>query len=423
MTVLVLAVTIALVVSFVCSLSEAVLLSVTRVQIEALESKRVAGMMRRFKDEIDTPISAIVVLNTFANTIGGAVSGAKYMDLFGERTLLAFSITFTVTILLLSEILPKTLGVLYAGALAVPVAYYVRGLIVVLRPVLFLTRGVSGLLRRGRAQPVTSVDEIRLLASMARTEGVLTERTAEMIEGATALRELTAYDVMVPRNGVVAFSGERTLEQNLALARQSGHSRFPFTPDGDLDKVEGVVLIKDVLFRQREEQDALDWKALLDPLLVVPSSMPLERLLRTFQEERRHLALVVDEYGGTQGLVTMEDVLEEIVGEIEDESDRVDPHIVRRPDESLVCRGWAETRKVFELLGLEEGDENEMVTIGGFVAELVGRVPRVGDEVDHQGYRFTVLRASARRAERIEVRKVPPGVSLRPPPERPSREG
>ena len=118
------------------------------------------------------------------------------------------------------------------------------------------------------------------------------------------------------------------------------------------------------------------------------------------------MAIVLDEYGGTQGLVTLEDVLEEIVGEIEDESDRVDPSIQRRSADLLTCRGLSETRKVFELLGIEE--ETEMVTMAGFVADLVGRVPRTGDSVAWHGFRFNVLRASARRAERIEVKRLEP---------------
>jgi CBS domain containing-hemolysin-like protein len=134
--------------------------------------------------------------------------------------------------------------------------------------------------------------------------------------------------------------------------------------------------------------------------------MPLERLLQTFREERRHLALVVDEYGGTQGLVTLEDVLEEIVGEIEDESDRVNPFITKRADGSLLCRGWAETRKVFEALDVE--DDTEAVSIGGFVAERVGRMPRVGDVVRHGTLEIRVLQASARRAEAVQVRRTEP---------------
>jgi putative hemolysin len=399
------AVALALVVSFLCSISEAVLLSVGHAQIEALGKSRAGNIMREFKREIDVPIAAILILNTFANTIGAAVAGATYGRVFDPSTLWIFSVVFTLAILFFSEIIPKTLGVTHSGRLAAPVALWVRATITFLRPLLFVTRAVSGLMRRGQPPPITSIDEIRLLASAGRSEGAVGSRVAEMIEGAAALRELTAYDVMVPRAGIAYLSGSRSLEENLMVIRRSGHSRFPFTPDGELDKVEGVVLAKELLFRLRETEDASDYRSLLSPLLVVPASVPLERLLRTFQEQRRHLAIVVDEYGGTQGIVTLEDVLEEIVGEIEDESDRVDPNIIRRPDDSLVVRGWAETRKVFELLGIDDEDV-EMVTIGGFFAELVGRVPRADDAVEWKGHRFTVLRATARRAERIEVRRV-----------------
>ena len=226
-----------------------------------------------------------------------------------------------------------------------------------------------------------------------------------MIEGVATLRELSAWDVMVPRARVVYLSGQRTLEENLEVVRRTGHSRFPYTKTGDLDAVEGIVLVKDLMFALHEASDAVDLATLATKPLVVPSSTRLDRLLRMFQLERRHLAVVVDEYGGTEGIVTLEDVLEEIVGEIEDESDRVDPLVTKRPDGSLICRGWAETRRVLGELGMDE--EVEAVTVGGFVAELVGRVPRVGDQIDWRGLRFVVTQASPRRAERIEIRRVP----------------
>jgi len=118
------------------------------------------------------------------------------------------------------------------------------------------------------------------------------------------------------------------------------------------------------------------------------------------------MGVVVDEYGGTQGIITLEDVLEELVGDIEDESDRINPSIVRRPDGTLLCRGWAETRRVFELLGIDE--EPEAVSLGGFIANLVERVPRQGDRVEFAGYEFRVVQASARRAERVEIRRALP---------------
>jgi CBS domain containing-hemolysin-like protein len=410
MLILVLTVLGSLTISFLCSIAEAVVLSVQHAQIEALGKSRAAEILREFKREIDMPIAAIVSFHTVAHTIGASVCGAMYVRAMGESSLWVFSLTFTVAVLLFSEIIPKTIGVTYVAQLAAPVAYGVTALTVVLRPVLWVTSMVAKLLRGDHENPVTSLEEIRLLVALGRTEGALAGRVADMIEGATALRELTAYEVMVPRSQVVFLSGERTVQENLDMIRRSQHSRFPYTPDADLDHAKGVILIKDLLFREGALANGadLDFEALQTPLLVVPASAPLEKVLRTFQEERRHIAIVVDEYGGTQGLITLEDVLEEIVGEIEDESDRVDQRIFRRADGVFVCRASAETRKLFEILNIDESVE--LVTVGGFVADLVGRVPRTGDVVEFHGFQFLVARASARRAERIEVRRmaVPP---------------
>jgi CBS domain containing-hemolysin-like protein len=396
-----------LVVSFCCSVAESVILTISHAQIQALGKSRSAKILREFKREIDVPIAAIVAFHTVAHTVGASVSGAMFVDVFDERHLWVFSLVFTIMVLVFSEIVPKTLGVTYVVEFATPVAYVVRGLVFALKPMIWITSLFARLLRRGTEHPVTSLDEIRLLVAFGRNEGAVGGRVADMIEGAARLKELTAYDVMVPRSQVIFLSGERDLDENLKVIERSGHSRFPYTADGNLDKAEGVVLVKDLLFSMRRNGGEVEFASLISPSLMVPGSLPLEKLLRTFQEERRHMALVVDEYGGTQGIVTLEDVLEEIVGEIEDESDRVDPSILRRAPGVYVCRGAAETRKVFDLLGIES--DTEMVTLAGFVAELVGRVPRVGDTTEWQEHRFTVLRASARRAERIEVRKLEEG--------------
>ncbi len=393
-------------VSFACSIAESVVLSISHAQIQALGKSYAGRILRQFKREVEIPIAAIVAFHTVAHTVGASFSGAMFVDVFGEHSLWVFSLVFTLLVLVFSEIVPKTLGVTFIPQFAVPVAYGVSGLVFVLKPLIFVANLFAKLLRGGRQAPATSIDEIRLLVALGRTEGALGGRMADMIEGAARLRELTAYDVMVSRSQVVFLSGELTLEENLRIIKRSGHSRFPYTADGNLDKVEGIVLAKELFFALREQNDVVDFPELAGPLLVVPTSAPLERVLRTFQEERRHMAIVVDEYGGTQGIITLEDVLEEIVGEIEDESDRVDPSIVRRGPGFYSCRGSAETRKVFELLGIEE--ESDMVTLAGFVADLVGRVPRVGDSVEWEGHRFTVTRASARRAERIEVRRLAP---------------
>src|SRR5438046_618634 len=221
MLLLVLFVLWSLFVSFMCSVSEAVVLTVTHAQIEALGRSRGAEILREFKRELDRPIVAIVAFNTVAHTMGASISGAVYVSVFGEHTLWMFSGAFTAAVLIFSEIVPKTIGVSYAASLAVPVAFLVRGLVVGLRPVLWLTGSFARLLRGDQVNPVTSLEEIKLLVSLGRTEGAVAGRIADMIEGATALRELRAYDVMVPRARVTYLSGERDLEQNLQIVRES----------------------------------------------------------------------------------------------------------------------------------------------------------------------------------------------------------
>jgi len=407
MSLFVFGLTITHIVAFLCSISEAVLLSMRPAQLQAMRHRRARAILMGFRKKIDLPIAAILTVNTVIHTVGAALSGAAYAEIFGAHSLWVFSLAFATSILFICEIVPKTLGVSYAAQLTVPVAYYVRGLVLILRPFLYLTEFISRLLKHDQETPVTSLEEIRLLATMGRDAGALHAPTADVIEGALSLAELNAYDVMVPRNGVVFLSAERSLDENLAVVRRCGHSRLPFVPGNDLDQVQGIVLVKDLLFNLRQSPNFVDWKSLIQPPLVVPTTMPLERLLRTFQQERRHMAMVVDEYGGTQGIVTLEDVLEELVGEIEDESDRVGSHIIRRPDGSLVCRGLAETRKVFSVLGLEDEETSEVdsITLSGFVADQLGRIPRIGDTFEWCSLRFEVLHASARRAERIAISK------------------
>ena len=402
------AVSVVLIVSFVCSIFESVLLSVTRPQIEVLtrEGRSAGPLLARFKQNMDVPIAAILILNTAAHTIGAAVAGASYAEAFNPSTLWLFSILFTIAVLLLTEIIPKTVGVANATTLASPVAHGIRWLTVALRPLVILSEKVSRSLRRGTEAPVTSIEEIRLLAALGRSEGAVGSRVASIIVGASQLGQLSARDVMLPRDEVRILSGTMDRQTALTAVYEAKHSRFPFTPTGDLDDFTGVILAKELLhWLLTHDDDDIDWASLLLDPVVVPESVPLPKVLRTFQDSRRHLAFVVDEYGSVEGIATLEDVLEEIVGDIDDESDRPTRDIVSRADGSLFVAASVDLRKLASELGAQWAPEDEVATIGGLVTEELERIPVVGDSIDWNGYHITVLRADRNRAKLLSVRK------------------
>jgi CBS domain containing-hemolysin-like protein len=409
MQVFVVAVSVALIVSFMCSIFESVLLSLSHAQVEVLAQKgKPSGkILKAFKERIDIPISAILITNTAAHTIGTAVAGASYSDAFSPDSLWIFTLVFTVVVLLFTEIIPKTLGVAYSRKLAKPVAYGIQGLAVVLRPFVLVSEALSRSLRTDKAGPVTSLDEIRLLATIGHSEGVVGAQTAEMIVGASELRKLNATNVMVPRQEVSFLSHDDTPDEVLKAINESGFSRFPYSPTGDFDQVVGVVFAKDILSQLVEMQpEQIRWQQLVHEPIVVPESVALDSLLRTFRQRRRHMALIVDEYGDFQGIVTLEDVIEEVVGDIFDESDLPSEDLWQRPDGTVRTFGTAELHRVCRMLNVDMPENAEIATVGGLISESLGRIPESGDSIDWCGHRFTVVSAGGRAVELVAITKI-----------------
>ena len=402
------AVSVVLIVSFLCSIFESVLLSLTRPQIEVLmqREKRAGRLLSRFKENMDVPIAAILILNTAAHTIGAAVAGASYQDVFDTSTLWLFSIIFTIAVLLFTEIIPKTLGVTYALKLASPVAHGIRWLTMVLRPLVALSEKVSRSLRGDVEMPVTTPEEIRLLATLGRSKGAVGVDTAGMVVGATQLRYLHAHDIVLPRDKVRFLSGEMKRREATEFIRRTGQSRFPFSLTRNLKDVCGVVLTKDLLYwLLHHDEDDIDWNSLTKEALIVPPTVPLIQLLRTFQHRRRHLAIIIDEYGTVEGIATLEDVLEEIVGDIFDESDLPMREFHELADGSFIVRATIDLRKLSAKLAVAWDPKVATSTIGGFVTEKLERIPRAGDAISWKGYQIEVLRADKRRAKLLRIRK------------------
>lgn len=403
------AVAVVLVVSFLCSIFESVLLSISRPKIELLsrEGSSAGALLAKFKDNMDVPIAAILILNTAAHTIGAAVAGASYSNVFDPGTLWIFSLIFTVAVLLFTEIIPKTLGVSYSTVLAVPVAHGIQILTILLKPLVVVSERISRSLRSDSEVPVTSPEEIRLLAILGHSKGAVGANLAGLIVSATQLRHLQARHAMLPREQVRVLSGDMSRAAVLERLRTTRHSRFPFTLSGDLNDATGVVLAKDLFeWLLNNESESINWEFLVRETPFVPESVPLSRLMKTFQDARRHLAIVVDEFGAALGIVTLEDVLEELVGDIQDESDTSIEEFRDEDDGSLIVRADVDLRRLCARLGSNWVPEEEVSTIGGLVAEKLERIPASGDTIEWNGFSVEVLRASRRRTELLRIRRL-----------------
>ncbi|SDP08457.1 hemolysin family protein [Desulforhopalus singaporensis] len=316
-------VTLAITVSALCSVCEAVLYSITASQVEMLkkEGGRSGELLQAMRADIEEPITAILTLNTIANTIGAAVAGAAAATIFGDENLLFFSLCFTLAILIFSEILPKTVGVTFAFKLAPAISYPLRTMIIVLKPIVWLCRVITRILPQ-RQEETISAEEVRTLATMSRQSGDLAVEEEQVISNIIELKSKIVRQVMTPRTVTFSMNEHYTVEKAMEMLTQlSSHSRIPIY-NREPNSVTGIILRKDILQAAAEDKHKHTLSRFKRPAHFVPETAPLNQILIDFFERRQHLFIVVDEYGTMTGIISMEDVIEEIVGrEIIDESD------------------------------------------------------------------------------------------------------
>jgi CBS domain containing-hemolysin-like protein len=315
---LVLATGIAIIVSAFCSIIEAVLYSVplSHVEVMTRSGKKSGPVLKNLKKDIQRPITAILTLNTIANTMGAAVAGASAAVVFGEENLVWFSIFFTLAILLFSEILPKTAGVAYAKNLASWIAIPLNGLVKVMSPLIWLCQAVTKLIPAQKKEAPVSIEEIRAVAVLGRKAGEIEPQQEKVIANILKLQDKTVHEVMTPQT--VVFS----LSEALKMKKQwNRHSRVPVY-DENQDDIVGIVLSRSILLSLSEGLEGKKLSELMQPVHFVPEAAPLNKIMMEFFEQRVHLFVVVDEYGSFTGVISLEDIIEEIVGrEIIDESD------------------------------------------------------------------------------------------------------
>lgn len=324
MTLLFVYLAIAIGVSFLCSILEAVLLSVTPSFAEKILSDRprAGGMLSQVKERLDESLSSILILNTFAHTMGAAGVGAQALQVFGQKWETLIAVLLTLAILYFSEIIPKTLGATFWRQLAIPSAFIIAWLVKLVYPLVWISTRLTRLFSGNKGQEITR-EEIIALASLGLRDGTLMSQENEYLANILKLREIRTEEVLTPRSVVHMLHQNLTVTEALDQAETRRFSRIPIFGEG-IDDIKGKVLRADLFEAERDGQGSAPIKQFAKKIVRVSEKLPVQQLLDLFIKNRAHLFLVEDEFGQTAGIVTLEDAIETLLGrEILDERDTV----------------------------------------------------------------------------------------------------
>jgi len=325
-------------VSFLCSMLEAILLSSTNSYIETLpkeNNEENVAMLKNLKTNIDKPISSILTINTFANTMGAAGVGAQAQILFGQEWQTAVAFGITLLILYLSEIIPKTIGALYWKQLLMPAGHIISFFITITTPFTFISSMLTRYIAKdSKRSPHYSRDEVMAVVAMGEKDGSILSKESDLIENLLKLKNIKAKDIMTPRSVVFALPATTTIEEAIEDDRMYVHSRIPIFSE-TLDDVVGIVFNQRILEESVEDHDQMTLETISYEVHMVSENLPVPNLIDQFVKRKTHLFVVFDSYGQTAGVVTLEDALETLLGvEIVDEMDEVEDMQIFAKDRS-----------------------------------------------------------------------------------------
>jgi putative hemolysin len=402
------------IVAFLSS-SEASLISVNRIRIRNLAEKenKNAKTIQSILSEHDRFFGTILLTENFFIILATSIGTALLLNIFGENGWFIASLVMTVLVVVLGEITPKTIAMSHAEKFALFVARPIKWLITITHPIVwFFTRLPSWILKtigaRTPTSPFVTEEDIRTMIELGEESGSLLEEERQMLQKVFEFGDTIASEAMVPRTEIVAIQENATVKDALNLVKEKGFSRYPVIQD-TIDNITGILYIKDILIRMSDGLASSETpiKEFVRDAYFIPENKKVSELLNEMQKKKFQIAIVMDEYGGTAGLITLEDLMEEIVGSLQDEFEKLEAEKdVEVVDErTVIVSGNTSLDEVSELIGvkLESGDFH---TIGGFVFGLFGRLPKEGEQIRYHDLRFLVLAMDGRKVAKLKITKV-----------------
>jgi len=402
---------IALLLSACFSGSETAVISLNRYKLEHLErsGNRKAGKVKEIRSRPERFLPAILVGNTFVNAAAASLATFLFGLLMGttEESVLLATVTVTVLLLIFGENTPKTFASHHPERASFLLYPFIQASMWLLAPFVFvISRISSGLLRLLGQEPTPlihhlSMDEFQSIVNMGAEEATIDQTKKKMLSSIFEISKKSIKEVMIPRTMVTMIEVSTTPEKVLETIVQCGYSRIPVY-EGHEENVVGIAHTKDFLGRlQRDE--TLDIGKIIRKPFFIPASAPVETALREFQKAKSHMGIVVDEYGGFEGIVTLEDLIEEIVGEIQDEHDDERDYVRPQDDGSCVIEGGTAIYKINERLALGLPEDPGFSTLAGFMLSQLGRIPKEKEEVEFAGHRLIVEKVARRTIAQVRL--------------------
>ena len=377
-----------------------------RLKSRADDGDRTAARVLAMSEQYDKLLSTILIGNNIVNIAAASIGTIIFTKMLGaERGATVSTMVLTIVVLIFGEVTPKSLAKEMPETIATAVAPVLSLLMLVLTPLTWLfsqwKRLLNHFVHSSESDTITE-GELMTMVSEAENDGELTDRESELIRSAIEFDDVEVEEILTPRVDVVAVADDISLEELAQTFAESGYSRLPVY-HGTIDNIIGVVHEKDFYIARLKKATKIE--DLVAPTLYTTGSTQISQLLRTLREQHHHMAVVVDEYGGTEGIITLEDILEELVGEIWDEHDEVTEDFRKQSDGSWLVSGSASVDDLFETLDLPEDEDIDSNTVNGLVQEKTCHLPKVGDHFSLGEYDGVVTRTARRRV--TEVRLTP----------------
>lgn len=400
--------------------SEAAYFSFSKEMIERLKESttssalRIVALLKNPRQLLITILVGNTIVNVSAATLAALLTAdvSARLGFSHKIAILSEVLAVTIVLLILGELTPKIIAVKNSLYFARFAATPLRFIAIIFYPIVVILNRfpglISGLLASRVRPPLLSKEELKTLLEMSEEKGALEEDEKEMIHSIFEFSKTTVKEIMVPRIDMVTAEKDISLQELIELIKTEGHSRIPLYEE-QVDNILGIIHAKDLLPFLDKTSEPVDLAALARPAFFVPETKPIDELLKDFQVEKQHMAIVVDEYGGTAGLITLEDVIEEIVGEIQDEYDIEEKPLYKRIDDNhFLVDAKIDLDVLNDELEMNLPIDPSYETLGGFIFNLIGAVPEKKQQIDYDGYQFIIEKIDRNRILEVMIIRTQP---------------